>query len=69
MDPENVAMRIRLAEVYIRLNKKTEAWQIFASAADNLRAKGQLAATEEILQRMLKLDPGNSTCCACSTER
>ena len=60
MDPENVAMRIRLAEVYIRLNKKTEAWQIFASAADNLRAKGQLAATEEILQRMLKLDPGNS---------
>src|SRR5215470_2304513 len=60
MDPENVAMRMRLAEVYIRLNKKTEAWQIFTSAADNLRAKGQLAAAEEILQRMLKLDPHNS---------
>jgi len=26
MDPENVAMRTRLAEVYVRLNKKTEAW-------------------------------------------
>ena len=60
MDPENVAMRMRLAEVYIRLNKKNEAWQIFTTAADNLRAKGQLAAAEEILQRMLKLDPHNS---------
>ena len=40
MDPENVAMRTRLAEVYIRLNKKTEAWQIFAAAADSLRARG-----------------------------
>ncbi len=60
MDPENVAMRMRLAEVYIRLNKKTEAWQIFASAAESLRARGSLAPAEEILQRMLTLDPGNS---------
>jgi len=60
MDPENVAMRMRLAEVYLRLNKKTEAWQIFASAADSLRARGQLGPAEEILQRMLTLDPGNS---------
>ena len=42
MDPENVAMRTRLAEVYIRLNKKTEAWQLFAAAADSLRTRGQL---------------------------
>ncbi len=60
MDPENVAMRTRLAEVYVRLNKKTEAWQIFSAAAESLRAKGQLEAAEEILQRMLKLDPGSS---------
>jgi tetratricopeptide (TPR) repeat protein len=60
MDPENVAMRMRLAEVYIRLNKKTEAWQIFASAAESLRARGSLGPAEEILQRMLTLDPGNS---------
>ena len=60
MDPENVAMRVRLAEVYLRLNKKIEAWQIFASAADSLRARGQLGPAEEILQRMLTLDPGNS---------
>ena len=60
MDPENSPMRLRLAEVYLRLNKKTEAWQLFAAAADNLRAKGQIAQAEEILQRMLTLDPGNS---------
>jgi tetratricopeptide (TPR) repeat protein len=60
MDPENTAMRIRLAEVYIRLNKKPDAWQIFSAAAETLRAKGSLAGAEEVLQRMLTLDPGNS---------
>ena len=60
MDPENVAMRTRLAEVYIRLNKKTEAWQLFAAAAESLRNRGQLGPAEEILNRMLTLDPSNS---------
>jgi tetratricopeptide (TPR) repeat protein len=60
MDPENVAMRVRLAEVYIRLGKKTEAWQIFSVAAESLRSRGSRSGAEEILQRMLTLDPGNS---------
>jgi tetratricopeptide (TPR) repeat protein len=60
MDPENSAMRIRLAEVYVRLNKKTEAWQIFSAAAETLRAKGSFSSADEVLQRMLALDPGNS---------
>ncbi len=60
MDPENSNMRVRLAEVYVRLNKKTEAWQIFSAAAESLRSKGSLGEAEAILQRMLKLDPGNT---------
>ncbi len=60
MDPENIAMRTKLAEVYIRLDKKTEAWQILTAAVESLRSKGQLAAAEEILQRMLKLDPSSN---------
>ncbi len=60
MDPENVNMRLRLAEVYLRLNKKTDAWQIFSAAAETLRSKGLLTGAEEVLQRMLTLDPGNS---------
>jgi len=57
MDPENAAMRARLAEVYIRLGKKTEAWQLFSSAAESLRTRGSLKSAEEILQRMIHLDP------------
>jgi tetratricopeptide (TPR) repeat protein len=60
MDPENSNMRVRLAEVYIRLGKKTEAWQIFSAAAETMRSKGALADAEEVLQRMLQLDPGNN---------
>ncbi len=60
MDPENTNMRVRLAEVYIRLGKKNDAWQIFSAAAETLRSKGSLGAAEEVLQRMLTLDPGNS---------
>ncbi len=60
MDPENVAMRSKLAEVYLKLGKKQEAWQILTAAAETLRAKGQLAAADEILQRLLKLEPNNS---------
>jgi tetratricopeptide (TPR) repeat protein len=60
MDPENVAMRAKLAEVYLRLGKKTDAWQIFSAAAESLRARGANGAAEEIVQRMLTLDPANS---------
>jgi len=60
MDPDNVAMRTKLAEVYIRLGKKEDAWKILSAAAESLRTKGQLAASDEILQRMLKLEPGSS---------
>ena len=59
MDPENTNMRVRLAEVYVRLGKKNDAWQIFSAAAETLRAKGNLPGAEEVLQRMLTLDPGN----------
>jgi tetratricopeptide (TPR) repeat protein len=60
MDPENSNMRVRLAEVYIRLGKKNEAWQIFSAAAESMRSKGSLSGAEEILQRMLTLDPSNA---------
>ena len=60
MDPENSQMRVKLAEVYVRLGKKQEAWQIFSAAAESMRSKGSLGAAEEVLQRMLTLDPGNT---------
>ena len=60
MDPENVPMRVKLAEVYVRLGKKKEAWEIFSAAAEALRSRGSLAGAEDILKRMSVLDPGNS---------
>jgi tetratricopeptide (TPR) repeat protein len=60
MDPENSKMRVQLAEVYVRLGKKADAWQIFTAAAEGLRAKGSLSEAEEILQRMLALDPAST---------
>ena len=60
MDPENVPMRVKLAEVYVRLGKKKEAWEIFSAAAESLRSRGSLAAAEDILKRMPVLDPGSS---------
>jgi tetratricopeptide (TPR) repeat protein len=60
MDPENVPMRVKLAEVYVRLGKKKEAWEIFSAAAESLRARGSLPAAEDLLKRMLVLEPGNS---------
>ncbi len=59
MDPENVPMRVKLAEVYVRLGKKKEAWEIFSAAAESLRSRGSLAAAEDVLKRMLTLDPSN----------
>jgi len=60
MDPENVAMRAKLAEVYLGLGKKAEAWQIFSAAAENLRSRGLVGAAVEIVQRMLIIDPVNN---------
>jgi len=51
MDPDNVAMRTKLAEVYLHLGKKTEAWQIFSTAAESLRARGATGAAEEVVRR------------------
>jgi len=60
MDPENAAMRVKLADVYVRLGKKNEAWQIFSAAVESMRSKGSLTGAEEVLQRMLALDPTNA---------
>jgi tetratricopeptide (TPR) repeat protein len=61
MDPENVAMKLRLGDVYVRLNRKNEAWQIFNQAAELLRSHGSLEAAEDVLKRMQELDPKNGS--------
>jgi len=61
MDPENVAMKLRLAEVYLRLGKKQDASKIYGEASQTLRENGQLDAADEVLQKMQAIDPSNSS--------
>lgn len=60
MDPENTAMQVKLAEVYVRLGKKDEGAKILTKAAEALQARGAADQAEEILKRMLALDPSNT---------
>jgi tetratricopeptide (TPR) repeat protein len=60
LDPENTAMQSKLAELYVKLGKKTEARDIFARAADSLYGRGALEAADDALGRVLKLEPGNA---------
>src|SRR5256885_11303449 len=55
MDPDNVPMRTKLAEVYLRLGKKEEAWKILTAAAESLRATGQLARAAANLNGLSKV--------------
>jgi len=59
LDPENAAMRAKLADLYIRLGKKEDARNIFFTAAQSLYARGAMDAADEALARVLGLEPGN----------
>ncbi len=60
LDPENTAMQSKLADIYVRLGKKSEARDIFFRAAESLLARGALDQADENLDRVLKLDPADS---------
>lgn len=59
LDPDNTAMQQKLADLYIKLGKKTEARNIFFTAAQSLFSKGSMDAADEALGRVLSLDPKN----------
>ncbi len=60
LDPDNTAMQAKLAELYVRLDKKAEARDILFRAADSLQSRGALDAADDALARVLKIEPGNS---------
>ena len=59
VDPENPAIEGRLAEVCLKLGKKSEAARAFHSAAQKFRRKGSLAEAESHLRRASELDETN----------
>src|SRR5207247_958964 len=59
VDPENPAIEGRLAEVCLKLGKKSEAARAFHSAAQKFRRKGSLVEAESHLRRASELDENN----------
>jgi tetratricopeptide (TPR) repeat protein len=59
LDPDNTAMQAKLADLYIKLGKKTEARNIYFTAAQSLYAKQAMDAADEALGKVLTLDPKN----------
>jgi len=66
LDPDNTAMQTKLADLYIKLGKKTEARAIYFTAAQSLYAKQSMEAADEALAKVLQLDPKNVMRCSCA---
>ena len=57
IDPENTSLQVRLADVYVRLERRDEARKILLRTAEGLQARGSKAEAEEVLARVLQLNP------------
>src|SRR5215831_18630470 len=57
LDPENTATQSKLAELYTKLGKKSEARNIYYTAAETLYARGSYDSAEEALNKVLTLNP------------
>ncbi|HET6844780.1 MAG TPA: tetratricopeptide repeat protein [Candidatus Angelobacter sp.] len=60
LDPENITMQARLADLYIKLGKKDDAQKIYFSAAESLYSRKSYASADESLVHVLKLDSTHS---------
>src|SRR5512146_172222 len=59
IDPENTSLQVRLADVYVRLERRDEARKILLHTAEGLQARGSKAEAEEVLARVLQLNPAD----------
>ncbi|PIE19559.1 MAG: hypothetical protein CSA65_01930 [Proteobacteria bacterium] len=59
LDPENVASRIKLAELYSKESMRGEAVEEFAKAADFLRAQDRLDDFVKVAERLIYHQPDN----------
>ncbi len=60
IDPENTTMQARLSEVYVKLGRTDDARNLLLRTAEGLQTRGNKQALEEILRRLLEIDPENS---------
>lgn len=60
LDPENASIQLKLADIYVKLNKQKEAKQILTTSAESHHQRGAHKIAHEFLSQLLKIDPQNS---------
>ncbi len=60
IDPENVPLQLRLAEVHVRLENKQEAIKILWRSVEVLKARKAHKEVEAVVQKLLELDPSDA---------
>jgi tetratricopeptide (TPR) repeat protein len=59
LDPENAAMQQRLADLYRRAGRNSEAAEIYVMAAQSLQCRRNFAAALEAVEKVLSFEPRN----------
>jgi len=60
IDPDNVSLQSKLADLYVKMGKKEDARDIFMRAATSLYDRGSTEQADQALDRMMALDPANA---------
>jgi tetratricopeptide (TPR) repeat protein len=60
IDPADLKIRSRLADIYLREGKTAQAVEEHVAIAEELNRKGHPAEALQVLEKGLKLDPGNA---------
>ena len=60
VEPENLRVQMRLAELYNVMGQKKEAAQTYLSYAQRLYDHGEMDEAQKLADRALEVDPGNS---------
>jgi tetratricopeptide (TPR) repeat protein len=60
VEPENLRVQMRLAELYNVIGQKGEAAKTYLNYAQRLMERGELAEVEKLCDRALEVDPSNA---------
>ncbi|HUO35289.1 MAG TPA: tetratricopeptide repeat protein [Candidatus Acidoferrum sp.] len=60
VEPENLRVQMRLAELYNVMGQKKEAAQTYLAYAQRLYDHGELSEAQKLADRALEVDPGNA---------
>jgi len=60
IDPDNVSLQSKLADLYVKMGKKNDARDIFLRAATSLYERGSAEQADQALGHLMGIDPTNA---------